>query len=80
VDVGLGGMRVYSDEPFSVGAKFEVELFLPDGSSVTCLTEVVWIRGLTAEAPAKYDIGLAFLHVPDATRECLGEVLEHLDD
>ena len=68
-------MRVYSDEPFEVGAKFEVELFLPDGESVTCLTEVVWIRGLSAGAPARYDIGLAFLHVPEGTQDRLAEVL-----
>jgi hypothetical protein len=74
VDVGLGGMRVYSDEPFEKGAKFEVELFLPDGESVTCLTEVVWIRGLPA-GPAKYDIGLTFLHVPEDARDRLAQVL-----
>lgn len=76
VDVGLGGMRVYSDEPFDVGAKFQVELFLPDGESVACLTEVVWIRELSAGAPAQYDVGLAFLDVPADARDRLREVLE----
>ena len=76
VDVGLGGMRVYSDEPFQIGARFEVELFLPDADSVTCLTEVVWIRTLDAGAPARYDVGLQFLDVPDRGRDRLLEVLD----
>jgi hypothetical protein len=80
VDVGLGGMRVYSDEPFQIGARFEIELFLPDGGSVTCLTEVVWIRSLSTQQPAKYDVGLQFLDVPDRARERLGEVLENPSD
>lgn len=73
-------MRVYSDEPFDVGAKFEVELFLPDGSSVSCITEVMWIRGLSADAPAKYDIGLSFLHVPEDARTSLTSLLEPPED
>jgi Tfp pilus assembly protein PilZ len=76
VDVGLGGMRVFSDEPFQIGARFEVELFLPDSSSITCLTEVVWIRSLPDGNPAKFDVGLQFLDVPEAGRDRLTEVLE----
>lgn len=76
VDVGLGGMRVYSDEPVSVGTRFEVEMFLPSGESVTCITEVVWIRKLTPPAPAEYDVGLSFLHVPEQGRILIAKVLE----
>jgi Tfp pilus assembly protein PilZ len=75
VDVGLGGMRVFSDEPFQIGARFEVELFLPDSSSIACLTEVVWIRSLP-DGPAKYDVGLQFLDVPEDGQDRLTEVLE----
>ena len=76
VDVGLGGMRVYSDEALKIGARFEVELFLPDSSSVTCLTEVVWIRDLPAGSPASYDVGLQFLDVPPEALEKIGELLQ----
>lgn len=79
LDVGLGGMRVYSDEVFSVGAKFEVELFLPDCSSITCLAEVVWIRKLDPGSPAAYDVGLQFLDVPREYAQRLSEVLEKTD-
>ena len=74
--MGLGGMRVYSDEPFQIGARFEVELFFPDTSSITCLTEVVWIRAITSGQPAKYDVGLQFLDVPSSSIERLRDVLE----
>lgn len=80
LDVGLGGMRVYSDDAHKVGARFEVEMFLPSGESLTLLTEVVWIRKLDAGEPAEYDVGLAFLHVPEEARDELGKVLESADD
>jgi hypothetical protein len=76
VDLGLGGMRVYSDEPLKIGARFEVELFLPDSSSVTCLTEVMWIRELPSGSPAAYDVGLHFLDVPPDALEQIGALLE----
>lgn len=76
VDVGLGGMRVYSDEIIAVGSRLEVELFLPDASSVTCLTEVVWVRPLPADAPARFDIGLSFLDIPGDARDQLEQLLD----
>ena len=76
VDVGLGGMRVYSDEALKIGARFEVELFLPDSSSVTCLTEVVWIRPIPPGGPAAFDVGLQFLDVPPDALEQIGTLLE----
>lgn len=69
-------MRVYSDEPFPVGAKFEVELFLPDQTSVQTLTEVVWIREIDGGSPAAFDVGLRFLDVPEEGRRKLQLALE----
>ncbi len=80
VDVGLGGMRVYSDEPFDVGARFEVELFMSDGDSVTCLTEVMWTRAIAGGEPAPFDVGLKFLHVPEAGFAKLTALIERSDD
>ena len=73
MDLGLGGMRVYSDDPLKIGARFEVELFLPDSSSVTCLTEVMWIRELPPGSPAVYDVGL---DVPPDALDQIGALLE----
>lgn len=80
VDVGLGGMRVYSDEPFDQGARFEVELFMPGGDSVNCLAEVMWTRPIPGGQPAPFDVGLKFLHVPEAGVAMLTALLEVSDD
>lgn len=80
VDVGLGGLRVYSDDRFDKGARFEIELFLPAGKSVTCLTEVVWIREFPNKDPAAFDIGLKFLEVPESGREALALLLKESPD
>lgn len=69
VDVGLGGMRVYSDDAFVVGDRLEIDLLSADGDDfVTCLTEVVWIREIEGGKPARYDVGLRFLEIPAAAR------------
>jgi hypothetical protein len=76
VDVGLGGMRVYSDEPFKVGARMEIDLFPPDGDPITCLTEVMWIREIPGGDPAPYDVGLRYLDVPPEGREMLSQLVD----
>jgi c-di-GMP-binding flagellar brake protein YcgR len=76
VDVGLGGMRVYSDDPFVAGDRLEIDLLSGDGEDfVTCLTEVVWIRELEAGKPARYDVGLRFLEIPTAARAMLEDLV-----
>lgn len=80
LDVGLGGMRVYSDEPFAIGARFEVELFMADGTSINCLTQVMWTRPVPGGQPAPFDVGLKFLHVPEAGFAKLTELLEASGD
>lgn len=76
VDIGLGGARVYSDEDIPVGTRFDIELFLPDGHSLSCLAEVMWVRALLEpDAPAKYDVGLGFLDVPQNDLATLRDLL-----
>ena len=79
VDVGLGGMRVYSDEPFKVGARMEIDLFPPDGEPITCLTEVMWIREIPGGNPAAYDVGLRYLDIPPEGREMLARLVDSTD-
>ena len=76
VDVGLGGMRVYSDEEFEIGRRMEIDLLLADGDDfVTCLSEVVWIRAIPGGSPAPYDVGLRFLDVPPKARQMLEKLI-----
>ncbi|MDQ1273914.1 MAG: hypothetical protein QG591_2544 [Planctomycetota bacterium] len=62
VNVGLGGIRVYSDKSFKIGERLEIELFLPDSTSLTCNVKVVWLNSMDGPT-AKYDVGLQFLEV-----------------
>jgi c-di-GMP-binding flagellar brake protein YcgR len=75
-DISLGGMRIYSDEPIKKGTKLELELFLPDASSVTCKVEVVWIDALPAGSPAKHDVGLKFIDISTEDKSRLASVLD----
>jgi len=70
VDISLGGVRIFSDEPMRVGELLKMEFFLPDVAPVTYTGEVVWIEELTGEsAPARYDVGLKFIQLePDALK------------
>jgi Tfp pilus assembly protein PilZ len=76
VDVGLGGMRVYSDDPYALGDKLEIDLFSADGDDyVTCLTEVLWIREIPGGTPARYDVGLRFLEIPATARAMIEDLV-----
>lgn len=76
VDVGLGGMRVYSDDPFALGDRLEIDLLRADGDEfVTCLTEVVWIREIEGGSPARYDVGLRFLEIPADARTMIEDLV-----
>lgn len=71
IDISAGGVRIYSDEKVAAGTKLELELFLPDASSISFAAEVVWVEALGQGAPARFDVGLKFL---EGTREA-GEKL-----
>lgn len=61
VDISEGGVRVYSDDPFTEGDRLTVDLFLPDGAMVEVLTRVAWLAELPPGSPARYDVGLALI-------------------
>jgi len=76
IDPGLGGVRVYTDEETKVGSRLELEVFLPDGTSVACTTQVSWVEELPAGAAARRDVGLQILAIHPHDRERLSKVLE----
>jgi hypothetical protein len=75
-DDAMGGVRVYTDEDPKEGARLRVEIFLPDGSSVTCTVQVVWVESLPEGALARYDVGLGFVAIYPQDRELLSAVLQ----
>src|SRR5438552_2674485 len=62
-DVSLGGVRVYTDDAHRLGDRLELELWLPDGQSITLDSTVVWVDALDGASPAKFELGLQFVDV-----------------
>ena len=75
LDVSLGGMRVYTDEEFSVGSRVDLDVLLPAGEPVRCWAQVVWRTDLDHGSPARYDVGLKFLDMETADVQRLAAVL-----
>jgi c-di-GMP-binding flagellar brake protein YcgR len=74
-DISLGGMRVFSDEDFAVGRRLDLDVLLPDGASVRCWAEVVWIQRLDDGGPARWDVGLKFTDMEPSDIRRLASVL-----
>lgn len=80
VNMSLGGARVFSDERLRLGSRLEIELLAGPDQIVAVLARVVWIDELEAGSPAKFDVGLEFLEVPEAMMSRLSAILEKDED
>ena len=75
MDVSLGGMRVYTDEDFEVGASLDLEVMAPEGPPIRCWARVVWRIALDDQAPARFDTGLKFLDMAEDDVQRLARIL-----
>jgi len=75
-NISLGGIRIFSDEHLKIGKKFEIEIFLPSGFSITALACVVWTKKLPSGSEAQFDVGLEFLDLPVGAMKELKTVLD----
>src|SRR5580704_8592505 len=75
VDISLGGVRVYSDERYKLGALVKMEFFVQDGPPLTYTAEVVWIDKVPNGDPAKFDVGLKFVDLRPAAVQFLTTLL-----
>ncbi len=75
-DISLGGVRVYTDDEHTVGEHLELELFLPDGGTVTLDTLVVWVDALKDNDPARFEVGLRYLDVAAGDLQRIEKVLQ----
>lgn len=67
VDISLGGVRVFSDDSYRIGALVKMEFFVDGAPPVTYTAEVVWVEAVEPGGPAKFDVGLKFVNLaPDA--------------
>jgi len=74
-EADLGGLRAYSDDRLAPGRLFEVEVFLPDGTSATVVAEVARLDTLPEGAPARYDVWLRYVEVVPGDLARLAPVL-----
>ncbi|MBC7795083.1 MAG: PilZ domain-containing protein [Clostridia bacterium] len=74
IDVGLGGVRIYSDEKLKAGKRLDLTFFSPDGEEIEATVRVAWVRKLTT-GEAAYDIGLSFETVDPRHVERLNALL-----
>ena len=75
LDISLGGMKVYADEPFEARDHLQVELFLPEGDTASCMVRVAWQRELPPGSPAVYEVGLQIVGADRDDLERLSKVL-----
>ena len=80
VNMSLGGARVYSDDRLKLGRKLNVELLAEPGCTIQVLARVVWIDELEKGSPARYDVGLEFLDVPEEMTSRLAAILQKDED
>ncbi len=64
-DVSRGGIRIFTDDALVIGKRLEIELFLPDGGSLTCDVRVAWVRKLKQDEFAAFEAGLQFLSIDE---------------
>jgi Tfp pilus assembly protein PilZ len=80
VNVSMGGARVFSDDTMKIGAKVNLELLPDPDTSVQVLARVAWIDALGDGAPARFDVGLEFLDVPEEMVSRLAAILQRDED
>jgi uncharacterized protein (TIGR02266 family) len=76
VDISLGGVRIYSDDELKVGSRLELDLFLPDDTTLATKAVVVWVHPMPDGSPARYDVGVRFEEMDDADQQRLSHVLD----
>lgn len=69
-DLSLGGVRVLTDDALTIGKRLEIELFLPDGGSLSVDVRVAWVRPLQDDF-AQFEAGLEFLSMDPSQAKLL---------
>jgi PilZ domain len=68
---------VFTDDRPAEDVPLRLEVFLADGTSVTCRAVVAWIDPLPEGAAARFEVGLEFTALRPGDRERLSAVVAH---
>ncbi len=74
-DIGLGGMRVLTDELTAVGQILDIELLVGDKATAECTVSVAWGSDLPPGSPARFEVGLEFISVPPGFLHALTKII-----
>lgn len=77
VNIGLGGIRIYSNDKLKLGKRLEIELLLPEDDVLEFTAKVVWQQELPDDDSVRYDVGLQFIDVPEDKYDHLSKILEN---
>ena len=77
INIGLGGIRIYSNDKLKIGKRLEIELLLPEDDVLEFTAKVVWQQELTEDENARYDVGLQFIDIPADKLDHLSLALEN---
>ena len=73
--LGLGGVRVFTDERPAEQVPLRLEVFLVDGTSVRCRAVVAWVDPLPDGSRARFDVGLEFTALRPGDRQRLSAAI-----
>jgi hypothetical protein len=76
VDISFGGLRIYSDEAYVVGAYVRLDVFFPRVAPATFTAKVMWIKTSGKGAPGRFEVGLAFVDLTPESIDLLHPLLE----
>ena len=74
-DIGLGGMRVLTDEPTGVGQILDIELLVGEKGTAQCTVSVAWVTNLPLGSAARFEVGLQFVSVPPGFLHTLAKIV-----
>ena len=75
-DLGLGGVRIYSNVYLKEGNQIDIQLCFPKGNWVVATGRVVWTKPLPPGSGFIFDVGLEFVDLPPNAIDELKEMLE----
>ena len=77
LDIGLGGMRVYSNKPLRLGKEKDIKISLPNEKVIEVRVRIAWVNPLPPGSEALYDIGYEFIQLSPETHQELKSLLEN---
>ena len=63
IDVSLEGLRVFCDHEYLAGTRIHLDIFPDAVAPLAVTTEVLWVKRLSQNAPARFGIGLSIVEV-----------------